>query len=398
MSDLHQDFQHLLTSASPEDRRAAINAISQRLTSQQSPSNTDTNGLSALLHAVYTHDPSPSVRTAAINSQFFPSQTIALALTDPCKEVRLASLRKIADAKDGNGRPSALLTRVLALLAVESEEDVLLEALNVLQLLFKDDRQEITHGQIYSILGDDQLSSQDMDTVMDRFEAFGVARDLVEHDSPEIRRAVPSVLPSLAARARAMAQRRDAPPNFQDRITAHCVSILEELMQDTLPAVQMAGVNCLTAYHVMSATPGGTIKVRLSEKTAKCLLRLVEPQLQGNASCSDSTAHILASLKFYPLATLSAYGLVETFLRRYLYSARTMRIQKQRADPVQVHRARAGDIESRLGTTADDGSQMVNILEMNLRDLIKENIHFARVMDLTRSPSDKYGRLLGLNV
>lgn len=391
MSDF-RDFRQSLSSDLPSNRQHAVTTISQALASQNSPPSADVRGLAALLLAVYQHDASATVRSAAIHSPFFPPQAIAAALFDSQPQVRLAALRKLAIYSCERRASNGPLPQLIALISVESEENVLLEALRTLGERIRDEREAITPNQILPWLGHEQVAGQGLDNDLHRLESFGVIRDVSEHDSPAVRSAALVLLRAIQVREGSIAKQDGPSSHFHDQVYVSCFSILEELLQDTCASVQIRAVGFLIPFPVVEGwyNRRKPHKAKLSEKSAKCLLRLVEPLLGGNSTCGDSTMQILAALTTYPLATLSAYGLVETFLRRHLYSARSARIQN-----CENATERASD---HAGNTAGNAPTLVRILEMNLRHLVKGNPDFVRVLDLTRSLSDKYGHLRGLNV
>lgn len=379
----------MLLSDTPRNREEGLKGITERVLSQQNPSERDIIGLSTLLFTIYDRDPSVGMRSAAISNAQCPSEAIARALFDAEPQVRIIALRKVGTNNPTPGDANGLPLQLLALISIESEEGVLLEAIKALKRLIQDEKQPITANQILAILGHPQASGHGMEHVFDRLEAFGIICTITEHDSPAIRSAVTMPLIALLLRAWRLAKEENIPIHFDAEVTLICFSIVEGLVQDTSVAVQMKAVQFLISLQALDPMYGKRPTLKVSAKSAKCLLRLLEPLIADSTTCGDKAMQVLVALKFYPFATLSAYGLVETFLRRRLYSARAARIQGSGN--------RTGQASGQSGNTAGDASKLVVMLETTLREVVQQNRDFARVFDLTRSLSDKYGQLRGLN-
>lgn len=385
---MQPEIQQLLLSDNPLNREEGLKNISERVLSNQNPSERDITGLSSLLFTIYERDPNAGVRCTAISNAVCPSKAIARALFDAEPQLRTVALRRIGSKNPTSGDTSGLFSQIQALISIESEENVLLEAIRALQRLIQDEEQPITANQIFAILGHHEASGHGMEHVFNRMEAFGIICDIAEHDSPAIRSAVTKPLGALLLRAWRIAKEEETPSSFDAEVTLICFSIVEELVQDTNVAVQMTAVHALNSLQVLESEHRRRPTARkLSEKSAKCLLRLLEPLIADSTTCGDNAMLILAALKFYPFATLSAYGLVETFLCRRLYSARAARIQRQ-----GMSTEHASD---QSGNTAGESSQLVATLETTLREVVQQNRDFARVFDLNRSLSDKTGNREG---
>ena len=384
MSFSPANFHHQLCSSVPNHRQAALHGLTEQLSSLPAR---DIAGFSALLHAVSQADPHPSVRLAAVKNRFCPPTATALALFDSNPTVRLHAARRCASTDKQHVPVPDVLDDLLALLTVESDEDVVLEVLQALGTILASHKGNIALDHLLGILGCASPAHQDRNDVFCRRDSYAVIRDMAEHDSFRVRAAVCHVLFAVAARGSAFAAGEGG-----EKLMYTCFEVFELLVQDTDAGVQMSAVAALVKSALAEKWKGGGEKVRLSEETAVHVIRLLEPVIATSELQAEETARTLALLLTCPLRTLSGYGLVETFLRRRLYSARCANIEGQK--PFQ---AQNDDGLSKPATIRSSASTM-RFLESTLRSIIDVNRDFVRVLDLTRTHSDKYSRFKGMNV
>lgn len=375
------NFQRQLCSAHHDHRQTAIEALTQSFSSPQTP---DLTGLAALLRTVSQIDPHPTVRLAATKSRFFPSTALALPLFDSDSNVRLYAAQRCASTDQRD--PSALLKPLLQLLAVESDEKVLLAILQAVTSILNSRKGLMSVDALLDMLGCTSLEPKESKGLFSGRESYAVIRDMAEHDSSYVRAAVRHVLVAIAVRGSAVAS-----GEARDRVMSACFELFELLVQDTDAEVQTSAVETLVKSPLADQWKENGVKVRLSEKTVICVIRMLT-RFIALKDLGEKEVSALASLLTCPLRTLSGYGLIETFLRRHLSLARTADIESQS----NLQTQKSIDMLTPKGMPSN--ASKVHFLEHALRSLVNTNRDFVRVYDLTRTHSDKYSRFQGLNV
>lgn len=356
-----------LASSIPFQREEALQALQVQWETHSSALRDELNGYSLLLATVARSDPIPAVRAKAVSAPSYPSEAIGDALCDSHCTVRTAALAVLAKRCVAPDFNHTFFPTVLAFLALESEEALVIAALDVLKQLSRNASVRLLRSVILPALGYQPASEKGLASVFSPLDSFGVLRDLAEHDSPEIRIAVSTCIVSVMSRASRSQPERTllSHPDLPLLETA-CFLLLEQLVQDTHRKVRLHVISDLSCCH-REHNQAVNKMFKFSENTIKSVLELVSfPRQADSDDLLDSISQTLYLFRGYPCATVSACALLETYLLRRLYWARSE------------------FVVGRLGA-----KQYVLFLEKLLGDVAHRNSTFSRILDLARPQSDK---------
>lgn len=355
---------NLLTSRDPNRREQALNQLCHTLAQDKDPQSPDLVGLSSLLTAILHHDPSPKIRCAALNHPLCPLCSAASALFDSSPFVRNTAVLVLQERVVVTDTAQAHTPSLFALLALETDIDLLLSILSALQHIYTHVPTLPPVTLSLRALGHQGADIRTGEQIFESMPCFAVVRDITEHDSSRIRCTVCELLSAMLMR---MLSGGNALCAEGEEIARLCFATLELLVQDAFVSVRLAVVDILVRLHQFDRAGILRTIARLSERSAKCLLRMIEFSVDNAAGEVSATVHhVLRVLTCYPLATFSAYSLVENFLRRRWYLARIAAVRQEK--------------------TAD---VVVRLIEEALVSVARQNRDFALVRNLCKSSSEK---------
>lgn len=326
----------------------------------------DLKGCSVLLATIVRLDPVASVRAKAVTMTACPAMAVGDAMFDCDRVVRRAALEAVSQLCVKRVSTAFFIERVMALLAVESDEALIVTALNIVRDLLRDSTTDILHSKLLPAFGCQDSSESELDQVLSPLESFGVIRDLAEHDSARIRVAICAVLLNVLSRTLGCGPGSNV-KGSESCFEKICSATIEQLLQDTNRAVQLSVINELScSHHEVSRGSVGRV-FRFSENCVKSILEMVVFPLRSDVQDDvESICQVMYIFRAYPCANVSAYALLETYLRRRLYWAQNEYVTRQ-----------------------SGAKRYLQLLEGLLNDVVHRNVTFARVLDLVRPPSDK---------
>lgn len=253
---------------------------------------------------------------------------------------------------------------MFALLALENDVALIFSILCALQHIYTHAPTLPPVALSLCALGRQGADIHVLEYTHDPLPCFAAVRDIAEHDSARIRCATCELLFAMLMR---MLSRRNAPCTEEEDIVRLGFATLELLVQDAFASVRLAVVDVLLRLHQSDCAGILQMIIRLSERSAKCLLRTIESSMDKvEEEICAGARHVLHVLTCYPLATLSAYSLVENFLRRRLYLAHIAVLRQEKMAKVVVRH-----------------------IEEALVLVSRKNRDFAHVHNLCKQPSEK---------
>lgn len=357
-------YSESLTAKDPGRREEALNQLCDTLVDVEDPRSPDAIGLSALFTAILIHDPSPEMRRAALNHHLCPVTVISSALFDSIPLVREAAVLALRARVVTTDTARVCTPSLFAILALETDKALLLSIMGALEHIYAHAPTPPPATLSLCALGHFDTDKRAAEHIFEPLPCFAGVRDLAEHDSAHIRSGVCDLLFAILVRVLLVEKALCAE---EEEVARLCFSTLELLMQDAFISVRFAVINVLLRLQ-QSDQYGLLLRTaRLSERSVKCLLRTVEfPISKKKAEAFAKFRLILRIFCSYPLATLSAYSLVENFLRRQLYLARISVVRRE-----------------------EMVEEIARVFEETLVSLAHRNRDFAHVMNLCRLPSEK---------
>lgn len=377
---VQQHIIELISSADYRHRERALRALETQF-QEGEPDSPDAKGYAALLAAVSRRDPELRLRVDALSKPACPLHAAVRALFDTSPAVRRVALRGVSRALQTATTSrgiDAVSAKLLSLLAVESEEELLVESVRVLTALVRSTDVPLDTPRLADALACAEGAEHGIGQVLRPSESHAVIADMAEHVAWKVRSAVAELVVAIMSRLVAalpeesddQAKRKRGTGGelaVSTRLYATCFEVAELLVQDAHAFVRRDAVMGLAAMQREHRLCPSKDVVRLTESTVNSVLKMMQDSWQGaSLGGAEALEKPLAVFESFPCATLRGYAKAETFLVRRLHMARDELLQGR-----------------------EGGKELSTELDSALCAVVQRNRSFAKVLDLARPLSQK---------